>query len=105
MNNSMEQSPSWEANCRSAIQDIPRFYRAAGSLLGHHRANKSLPLNHALSLMNPVHICLPYIFNLIFFFHLQLSLPSSLFPSGFSTKIHIFLISHTYTTFRIQFVP
>jgi hypothetical protein len=87
----MEQSPSWEANSRSAGQKIPCILEPEGSLLCY----KSPPLVPALCHMNSVRILVPFSYRsiLILASHRRLDLPSGIFPSGFPVKIlyaHIF---------------
>jgi hypothetical protein len=68
----MEQTP-WEANGRSASQEIPCL---------HYRAQKSQLLLPILNHMKPVHIFLPYFTNT----HSNIIL-SVLFPSRFPNKV------------------
>jgi hypothetical protein len=87
--NSMEQRPSWEANCRSASQEIPQI------LLNpkfHYRVYRSPPLDSVLSQMGQstptCPVCLRFI--LVLSCHLRLGLPSGLFTE---TLTH--MVTHT----------
>jgi hypothetical protein len=53
----MEQVYSWEANSRTASQEIHRILRTA-----HLRIHKSSPPDAILSWMNLVHAIIPYSF-------------------------------------------
>jgi hypothetical protein len=95
--NSMEQSPSWESDWFSAGQEIPR-------VMEHER---SLPYSQEpatcpyLSQMYPAHGLLYHLFKTCstLSFHLNLVLPSSHFPYGFSTTIvDAFFFSHVRAT-------
>jgi hypothetical protein len=78
LNNSMECSPSWEANSCSAIQSV------------HHQWFTTVfmtPTDSNISQFNPGHIPQPYFFNVhLIFFHIWLHLPNGLFSSGFQTN-------------------
>jgi len=84
--NSMEQSPSSEANRHSASQDIPHF---SWNVKVHYHLHKNLPLDPVLSQMNPVQILKSYILwsILILSSYLCLGHSSGLFPSDFPIKI------------------
>ena len=80
---SMDQCPFWEANRFSASQEIRHIL---WNPKVHHRIHNCLPTASILSQLNPVHIPhipLPWRSILILSSHLQLGLPSGLFPSGF----------------------
>ena len=82
---SMVQSPSCEANCFAASQEIPRISRNPKV---HYRTHKRPPAVSILGQPNPVHIpsSHPWRSILILSTHLRLGLPSGLLPSGFPTK-------------------
>jgi hypothetical protein len=82
---SMEQSPSWEANRFSDIQEIHCILLKPNIL---HRVYKCTPPVPILSQIDPVHTPHPtsWRFILILFYYLILGLPSALFPSSFPTK-------------------
>ena len=86
LTNSMEQSPSWEANRSSDSQEIPRVI---WNLKVHYRIHKSPPPVPILSHINPVHAPHPTSWRsiLILSSHLRLGLPNGLLPSSLSTKI------------------
>jgi hypothetical protein len=92
-NNSMEQSPSWEANSHSPSQEIPHIL---WNLKVHYCVHKVLPLLPILSQTHPVHTfphCFPKIHSDTAS-HLHLDLQSGLYPLGFPTKIlYAFLIA------------
>ena len=96
----MEQSPSWEANLFSAIQEIPRIFCNPKV---HYRIHKCLPLVPILSQFDPVHTSWRSI--LILFSHLRLGLPSGLFPSGFPNKaLYTLLLSPIRATCPAHFI-
>jgi hypothetical protein len=86
MSNSMEQSPSWEADSHSISQEIPFLL---WNTKVHSSVNKSPPLVLIMSQIHPVHN-FPTYFRKI---HCNIILPSTprssqwSFPSGFPTNI------------------
>jgi hypothetical protein len=83
----MEQSPSWEANGSSAIQEITRILWTPKV---HYRIYNSPTPVSILSQIDPVHAPpnLPSRRTiLILSSHLRLGLPSGLLPSEFPTNI------------------
>jgi len=81
----MEQSPSWEANRFAARQEIPALYGTQRFITAFTSA-RHLSLSWASSIQSiPPH---PTSWRsiLILSSHLDLGLPSGLFPSGFLTK-------------------
>ena len=81
---SMEYSAAWEANRFSASQETPQILWNPNVHYHIHTCLSPVPI---LSQLDPVHaptfLSLKSI--LIFSCHLQLGLPSHLFPSGFCT--------------------
>jgi len=91
--NSMDQSPSSEANSHSYSQEIPRLWRKPKV---HYRVHKSLRADPTLCQNHPVRTFPPYLpkihCNIIL--PSKLGLPNGLFALGFSIKIlYGFLIS------------
>ena len=82
---SMEQSHSWETNCFSASQEIPRILWNLKVLCHVYKCMLPVP---SLSQINKVHAPHPTSWRsiLISSSHPFLGLPSGLFPSGFPTK-------------------
>ena len=78
----MQQRPSWEPNCFSASQEIPRIL---WNPKVHYCIHKCPPPWASSIRSTPPH---PTSWRsiLILSSHLRLRLPSGLFPSGFSTK-------------------
>ena len=85
VNNSTEQSPSWEANGSPASQDIPGILRDPAV---HNRNHKSPPPTSILRQIDPVYVPHPTSRRsiLILSSNLRLGLPSGLLLSGFPTK-------------------
>ena len=85
LTHSMEQRPSPEANRFAASQEIPHILWNPKVHYRMHNNPSPVPI---LSNNNPVHTPTSHFLrsNLILSSHLRLSLPSGLFPSGFSTK-------------------
>jgi len=84
--NSMKQSPSWEVNTYSASQEIIRLLWNPKL---HYRVHKSPPLDLILGQMTPIHtfaLYFPKIHSDIIYPSMPKSLPSGLFPSGFTHK-------------------
>jgi hypothetical protein len=75
LNDSMEQSPSWEDKRFSASQEIPRILRNPNV---HHRIHNSPPTVFTLSQIDPVHAPHPTSRRSILILpsHLRLGLPS-----------------------------
>ena len=81
----MEQSPSWEANWFSAIQEIPQILWNPKVHYRIHKCPSPVPI---LNQLDPVHATTSYFGRsiLILSSHLRLGLPSGLFPSDFPNK-------------------
>jgi hypothetical protein len=88
----MELSPYWEAANFTATHELPSILRNSKV---HHRVHKSPPLVPIRSQIDPVHTIPTHLRSiLILSAHLRLSLPSSLFSSGFPNNIlYGFLVS------------
>jgi len=82
---SIVQSPSWEANCFAASQEIPRISRNPNV---HYRTHKRPLSVSILGQPNPVHIPTSHLLEIHpYIIHPStLRLPSGLLPSGFPTK-------------------
>ena len=80
---SMEQSPSWEANCFAASQEIPR---TLWNPKVHHRIHKCPPSVPILSQLQSPPPPTSRRSILILSSHLRLVLPNGLIPSGFPTR-------------------
>jgi hypothetical protein len=77
LTNSMELSPSWEANIHSSSQESPHL---SWNLKVHYGVDKSLPLAPILSHRHPVHTFSPYFPKI----HSYIVLPSTSRPSAWS---------------------
>jgi len=77
----MEHSATVQANDCSAGEEVSHLL---WNLKFHYLVHKSLPLDHVLSQMNPVHTLTLYFlkFHVMLSFHLHLDLQSGNFPSG-----------------------
>ena len=84
----MKQRPSGKADTSATNQEILHILRNS---MFHYSLEKGPPFVPLLSQINPTHalqtISLRPI--LIVFYHLRLSLPSGLCPSGFPHKTHV----------------
>jgi hypothetical protein len=91
--NSMEQIPSWNANCHSDSQEISPFYETGRFITVFIKAQQwSISWARYLQSATSHTISLRSI--LILYFYLRLDLPSGLLPSGFPTKLlYAFLVS------------
>jgi hypothetical protein len=88
----MELSLS-QANSHLATEE---FFKILWNPKVHYCVHKGTPLVPVMSQINPIHITRSYISKTILniTFHLNLGLPSGLFPYGFPTKIlYAFLFS------------
>jgi hypothetical protein len=101
---SMQQSPSWEANRSSAIQEIPGMLWNPKVHYSFRRCPPPVPI---LSQLDPVPTPHPTFWRsiLILSSHLHLFLPSGLFPSGFPTKtLYTPLLSYIRATFPVSLI-
>jgi len=102
--NSIEHNLSWGANSHSSCQEIPHLL---SNPKVHYFVHKSKPLVPILSQIHPETPSYPISLRsiLILVFHLRLSLPNCLFPSGSPTKIlYSFLISPMLATCPAQLI-
>jgi len=90
----MEQSPSWESNSHLASQEI---FQLSQKTKVHYCTHRSP--HWSLSWARCIHSTLSHptslISILILSFHLCLSLPDGLYPSGFQTKTSPHIYNHT----------
>ena len=83
LGHSMEQSPSWETNWFSASQEIPCNLWNLKAHYYIYKCQLTCPYPEPDQSSPCPHIPLPWRSILILSSHLQLGLPSGLFPSGF----------------------
>jgi hypothetical protein len=81
---SMEQSPSWEADSRSAAQEIICL---VWTRKVHYCVHNIPQVDPILSQMNPIYTFSQFKSHFNIIHHSIPSLPSGLFPSGFQTKL------------------
>jgi hypothetical protein len=96
---SMEQNPSWEANCFTGSQDILRVVWNPKLYYGMHKCPPPVPI---LSQIYPVHSLNPTSWrsDLILSSCLCLGLSSRLYSSGFPTKT-LYKPLHTHTCYML----
>ena len=90
--NSLKYSPTLEATCRLAVEDIPITLRTSKV---YSRIHKKKPLVLALGHINPVNTPLINFFTTLFsvILHLRLGFTISVLPSGISIKLCMYLPS------------
>jgi hypothetical protein len=88
LTNSMEPSPNWEVDSRSAAQELPEIVWNPKLHYHVYKTPTQIPIMCQFIPLHPV----PLSSISILFYHLFLSLPSGLFPSAFPTKtLYVFL--------------
>jgi hypothetical protein len=100
--NYTKQSPSWEANSRSASQDISPFYEIRRFINAFTKARHlSLSWPRWIQATSPYPNFLWYI--IILSFHLHSGLLRGLIPSGFPTKILYATARSARELYHLQF--
>jgi hypothetical protein len=95
---SMEQSPSWEANCFCiASEEIPRIY-GTRKFITVPTGFRHMSLTWSRSIQSPLPTPTSWRSILILSFHLRLALPNVLLPSGCPTKTLCTPFNYTLTT-------
>ena len=103
--NSLQHSPSWEANRSSVSQEIPPvFYGTRRFITAFTSTNRlSLSWARSIQLMSPHPTS--WRSTLTLSSHLHLGLPSGLFPSGLPTKtLYVRLLSVIHSTCRAHLI-